>query len=135
MAIFALYGRGIPRVPSESLPAERALWRYTTAGCWRCWCHILGKSARWKGYFGLSKFLHDFPFFQNVSTTILIVTTIKNNSTRNLKIFLRNLVEFFIYIFFENFTLLFVITNTKKPFTIQKILILTFKKFYFYFVI
>ena len=85
MAIFALYGRGIPRVPSESLPAERAFWT-----------------------FQVFKSLSDFPIFQNVSTTILIVTTIKNYSTRNLKIFLRNLVDFFIY-FFENFTLPFVL--------------------------
>ena len=97
MAIFALYGRGIPRVPSESLPAERAFWT-----------------------FQVFKSLSDFPIFQNVSTIILIVTTIKNYSTRNLKFFLRNLVDFFIY-FFENFTLPFVLMYITISISISKI--------------
>ena len=97
MAIFALYGRGIPRVPSGSLPAERAFWT-----------------------FQVFKSLSDFPTFQNVSTTILIVTAIKNYSTRNLKIFLRNLVDFFIY-FFENFTLPFVLMYITISISISKI--------------
>ena len=89
MAIFALYGRGIPRVPSESLPAERALWPSfmnmdlstihlsESLPAERALWHspivsdflsdsitTLGKSARWKGYFGLSKFLNHFPTFR-----------------------------------------------------------------------
>ena len=97
MAILCLSGRAIPRVLSESLPAERAFWT-----------------------FQVFKSLSDFPFFQNVSTTILIVTTIKNYSTRNLKIFLRNLVDFFIY-FFENFTLPFVLMYITISILISKI--------------
>ena len=122
MAILCLSGRAIPRVLSESLPAERALWHK--------WAEIYedvsvfyseslpAERAFWT--FQVFKSLSDFPIFQNVSTTILIVTAIKNYSTRNLKIFLRNLVDFFIY-FFENFTLPFVLMYITISISISKI--------------
>ena len=98
MAIFALYGRGIPRVPSESLPAERAFWT-----------------------FQVFKSLSDFPSFQNVSTTILIVIKHYNKTKFHEKSqnFFEKSRGFFL--FFEIFTLPFVLMYITISILISKI--------------
>ena len=99
MTILCLFGRAIPRVLSESLPAERAFWT-----------------------FQVFKSLYDFPFFQNVSTTILIVINHYNKTKFHEKS--QNFFEKsrgFFYLFFENFTLPFVLMYITISILISKI--------------
>ena len=86
--------------------------------------------------FQVFKSLSDFPFFQNVSTTILIVINNHNKTKFHKKS--QNFFEKsrgFFCLFFENFALIFVINNIKQNQNFFKNILIIFENFCFYFVI
>ena len=108
MAIFALYGRGIPRVPSESLPAERAFWT-----------------------FQVSTRLSDFSKCIYNNSYCYYNKKLFHEKSQN---FFEKSRGFFC-LFFENFALIFVINNIKQNQNFFKNILIIFEKFCFYFVI
>ena len=111
MAIFALYGRGIPRVPSGSLPAERAILDfpsfYTT--------FLLSEFS--KCIYNNSYCYYNKKLFHEKSQNFF-------EKSRG-----------FFCLFFENFALIFVINNIKQNQNFFKNILIIFEKFCFYFVI